>query len=340
MGKSAIIILFILQLTVCYGEGNDIRIGVVGDICFDGIVKKSIEEYGKDAMFYGYEEEITKSDMIFANLETTITERGSRVQGKKFTFRSSPEMLKVLKKNRIGIVSIANNHIVDYGEEGFCDTLDNLRKYGVLYSGAGKNRKETTIFPVYIKNGIKIGFIAFSKVIPYREWNVDVDRRGIRGIYPQHEKEAMELIKAAKSRCDILIVSVHWGIERSDEPRKNEIVLAKKMIDSGADIIMGHHTHTVQRLDYYKGKPIFYSLGNFVFGKASLDKANRTAMGVITIGSDKKIKKAKLVRGKLINNFPVSYSGKLYKMIKEEERKRKEKKSIAESGRNNGKEVM
>lgn len=228
MGKAVIILIFILQLIVCYGEEKDIRIGVVGDICFDGLVKKSIKEYGKDAIFYGYEEEIRKSSIIFANLETTITEKENRVQGKKFTFKSSPEILKVLKENKIGIVSIANNHIVDYGEEGFYDTLNNLKKYGIFYSGAGKNIKDTSIFPIFIKNGVKIGFIAFSKVIPYKEWNVDIDRRGIRGIYPQHEKDGMEFIKTAKSKCDILIVSVHWGVERADEPRENEIVLAKK----------------------------------------------------------------------------------------------------------------
>jgi len=341
MSKVIIILLFfILQLGVCYGKNSDIRIGLVGDICFDGLVKKSIDKYGEDTVFYGYEEQIKKSDMIFANLETTVTEMGSKVSGKKFTFRSSPDMLKILKRNKIGIVSIANNHIVDYGEEGFYDTLNNLKKYGILYSGAGKNSKETLVFPIYIKNGVRIGFIAFSKVIPYREWNVDINRRGIRGIYPQHEKEAEAIVKSAKEKCDILIVSVHWGVERADEPRKDEIVLARKLINSGADVIMGHHTHTVQRMEYYKGKPIFYSLGNFVFGKSSLEKANRTAMGVVVIGSDKKIKEAKLERGKLIYNFPVAYSSHFYKMIIEEQKKQNSKGKVAQKRDKKVKPVM
>lgn len=312
MNKVQLIFILLLRLSIL-ASGKEINIGLTGDITFDGLVKKSIDKYGKSTVFEGYREEFTKCDMVFANLETTITTGGDKIGYKKYTFRSSPDMLTELKKNKIYAVSIANNHIVDYGLSGFYDTLNNLKKYGIYYSGAGKNYEDSNIFPVVEKKGIKIGFIAFSHVIPYREWNVDVDRPGIKGIYPQHQKEVMALIQSAKSKCDILIVSVHWGKERSLEPSSYQRKLAKKIIDSGADIVMGHHTHTVQEMEYYKGKPIFYSLGNFIFGNAVTKAANETVMGVVTVNDSGKIIKVKLKRGKIIESMPLCYDGKKYK---------------------------
>lgn len=313
-----LIILFILS-SITFAE--NITISLVGDMCFDGKIEKRIDKFGGDFLFEGYREYINKSNIVIGNLETSVSERGSALQGKSYTFRSSPKIIKILKKNRVKIVSIGNNHTLDYGVTAFKDTIKNLKKNGIGFSGGALNKSESNIFPYTVINGKKIGFLAFSRVVPNTNWHLKEDRAGIMGIYPFQEKEAFELIKSAKKKCDILIVSLHCGKERSLYPSAEEKRLTRKVADSGADIVMGHHTHTVQEYEYYKGKPIFYSLGNFVFTNSFRKECNKTVMAVLTINEKGKVKKIKMVRGEIVNNMPLAYSGYIYKKMKKSENK-------------------
>ena len=298
-----------------------ITISLVGDMCFDGKIEKRIEEFGGDFLFEGYREYINKSNIVIGNLETSVSKRGSAVQGKSYTFRSNPEIIKVLKKNRVKIVSIGNNHTLDYGVTAFKDTIKNLKKNGIGFSGGALNKSESNIFPYTVIKGHKIGFLAFSRVVPNTTWHLKEERAGVMGIYPFQEKEALELIKSAKKKCDILIVSLHCGKERSLYPGAEEKRLTRKVVDSGADIVMGHHTHTVQEYEYYKGKPIFYSLGNFIFTNSFRKECNKTVMAVLTVDEKGKVEKIKMVRGEIVNNMPLAYSGYIYKKMKNAEKK-------------------
>ena len=315
MGKNFFVVI-ILCLFGSLSFAENINISLVGDICFDGKVEKRISEYGGEYLFEGYREQIENSSLVIGNLETSVSNRGSAIIGKSYRFRSSPEMLQVLKKNKVKIVSIGNNHVMDYGNYAFKDTIKNLRKNGIYFSGGALNKEKSKVIPMARVNGLKIGFIAFSRVIPYTTWHVKENSPGVMGIYPFQEREAFNLIRDAKKRCDILIVSVHFGKERALYPDKDERVLAKKIVDSGADIVMGHHTHTVQDYEYYKGKPIFYSLGNFIFNNSNVKRCNKTVMAVLTINPKGKIENINMVRGEIIRNIPVAYSGAMYKELK------------------------
>jgi poly-gamma-glutamate capsule biosynthesis protein CapA/YwtB (metallophosphatase superfamily) len=316
-----IVLLVVTVFSILAGEEEkNVIISLVGDICFDGNVKKRIKEKGGDALFEGYREWIDKSDIVIANLETAVSEKGSAIPGKSYTFRSSPNILKVLKKNKVRIVSIANNHVLDYGVTAFKDTMKNLRKNSIGFSGGAVNKSDTNKFAVTYINGVKVGFLAFSKVVPCTTWHIKENNPGVMGIYPFQEKEALKLISIVDKKCDILIVSVHFGKERSLSPGKDEKLLARKIIDSGADIIMGHHTHTVQEYEYYRGKPIFYSLGNFIFSNSNIKVCNKTVMAVLKINKKGKIEKIDMVRGEIVKNIPLAYSGYVYKELKKSEK--------------------
>ena len=322
MRKWLMLLLSVMVFGILAGEEEKmITISLVGDICFDGKVEKRIKEKGGDALFEGYREWIDKSDIVIANLETAVSERGSANQGKSYTFRSRPEILKILRKNRFRIVSIANNHILDYGITAFKDTMKNLRKNSIGFSGGAIKKSETNKFTVAYINGLKVGFLAFSKVVPYTTWHIKENNPGIMGIYPFQEKEALKLISMVTKKCDILIVSIHFGKERSLYPSTDEKVLTRKMVDSGADVIMGHHTHTIQEYEYYRGKPIFYSLGNFIFSNSNLKICNKTVMAVLKINKKGKIEKIEMVRGEIVKNIPLAYSSYIYKELKRAEKR-------------------
>lgn len=282
-------------------EKREVTISMVGDIIFYGSVEASMQKYGDAFILEGYGHLMKESDIVLGNLETCMSKRGKPMEDKQFTFRGRPDALKVLKDNNFSAVSIANNHVLDFGRDAFLDTLDNLEKHGLLYAGGGRNRQEANEGIIIEKNGIKIGFLAFTKVVPVVEWYAGKNKPGIVGAYKVHEEQFVEAIQQIKKNCDVLVVSVHWGKEASTEIRDEEKYIGHSMIDAGADIIMGHHPHVVQGIEIYKGKPIFYSLGNFIFTKSKLDICNKTIMATVTVDDKGNVSDIKVVPG-IINS--------------------------------------
>ena len=231
------------------------------------------------------------------------------MEDKQYTFRGRPEVLKVLKDNNFTAVSIANNHVLDFGHDAFLDTLDNLKKYELLYAGGGRNREEADKGIIIEKNGIKVGFLAFTKVVPVVEWYAGKNKPGIVGAYKAHEPQFVKAIQHIKKNCDVLVVSVHWGKEASIEIRDEERYIGCSMIDAGADIIMGHHPHVVQGMEIYKGKPIFYSLGNFIFTQSKLDISNKTIMAIVTVDDKANITDIEVIPGNIANGRPMPMEG-------------------------------
>jgi len=293
------------QLQVPEQAAEKLTIALVGDIMFAGHVGDTLRTKGADYIFEGYGEHFKEADIAFANLETAISHRGQPMEDKEFTFRSSPLVAEALKKYNISAVSIANNHVLDYGYDAFEDTLTALENNGVKYSGGGRNKEEALKGTIIEKKGIKVGFIAFSRVVPVVDWYATDKKPGILGAYKVHEPEVLELIRGFKSKCDVLVVSVHWGKEGSLEARDAEIESARNMIDSGADIIMGHHPHVVQGIEIYKDKPIFYSLGNFIFTGSRFEDGNKTIMAKVRISSDKKVESIEVVPGIIKSGRPM-----------------------------------
>lgn len=196
--------------------------------------------------------------IAFGNLEGAAGSGGRRV-GSKFSFQMDPKSLDAMAAAGFDIVSFANNHVGDYAQGGFDETLSNLIDRSIKYAGAGTKLQAfaPTVFTV---RDMTIGFLAATDVGP--TW---LPAREVRqGTVIATDPAFLEAIKAADSAVDVLVVSVHWGTEYSPV-QKNQIAMAHQFIDAGADIIVGHHPHVMQRVETYKDRPIFYSLGNFIF---------------------------------------------------------------------------
>lgn len=190
-----------------------------------------------------------------------------------------------MKANGIDGVTLANNHVLDYGYEALVDTIDNLDTYGISHAGAGKNKDQALKGTVFERDGKKIGLLSFSSVVPDVAWYASKNRPGLVGAYDPHLDEVMKRIESFKKDLDFLIIGVHWGVELSDSPRDREIRVARQMLDAGGDIIMGHHPHVVQGVEVYKDKLIFYSLGNFIFGSRREETSN-TMIAQIDLGQE------------------------------------------------------
>lgn len=161
------------------------------------------------------------------------------------------------------MVSLANNHVLDYLPEGLMDTFKNVEDAGLTYTGAGKNETEAFHAKTILLGGNKVRIAAFTRFLPSVSWNASKDRPGVAGAYKQ--KKVLKASREQAADCDYLIVYMHWGVEQNNRPEQWQRDLAKKMIDAGADAIIGSHPHVLQGFEYYKGKPIAYSLGNFLF---------------------------------------------------------------------------
>lgn len=286
---------------------EEITISIVGDILMDSSVRGQIDKNGVDFPWEHVKDYFQKDNITVGNLETSITTAGTKWEDKQFNFRSDPKNLKAMEEAGIEVVSLANNHTLDYGYDGFIDTLNHLDKSKIKRVGGGINRKEAMEGVIIEENGVKIGILGFSRVVPSVDWYAGNNRPGIVGAYDAHIDGVLERVKELKKETDIVVLSIHWGVELSTIPREEEIALAKKLIDSGVDIVMGHHPHVLQGVEIYKGKPIFYSLGNFVFGSKNELTAN-TIIGQVYL-KGKEIDCIKIIPCEIVAGRPIPLEG-------------------------------
>lgn len=233
----------------------------VGDIMMDRGVKSSVlknmeGDYNNLFLNTGY---LKNTDIAFANLEGTVALGGNNV-GSRFSFHMNPIVVGALKNAGFDIVSFANNHVGDWNRKAFDESLQHLRENNILYTGAGENYTEVTSPRIIDVRGMKIGFLGATDVGPNWLKATETDP----GILIASDSNLPNIVSEAKKQVDILVVSLHWGIEYSPVNSHQES-LAHTLIDNGADIIVGTHPHVMERVEIYKDKPIFYSLGNFIF---------------------------------------------------------------------------
>ena len=243
---------------------KSLTLNAVGDIMFDRRVSQMINQEGGGWPFAGTSDLLADADLTFANLENPISSRGTRLAVKDVTLRGNPAALSGMTDAGIDIVSLANNHIFDYGLEAYQDTVSALDQIGVRYAGAGTNI-ESAFNPTIIDttNSTKVGFLAYSEIVP--SWFVPADsKHGIASARLDPELVEDKIAEVKKS-TDFIIVSIHWGREYDYKLLREQNALAHRLIDQGADIVLGHHPQVVQEIEIYRGKLIAYSLGNFVF---------------------------------------------------------------------------
>ncbi len=224
----------------------------------------------------------SEADISFVNLETCVSDRGESEKKEGYGFQTLPEYLQVYTEAGIDIVSVANNHVRDFGMDALDDTFKNLTNNGIAYIGAGQNITEAEKMVVYEVNGVKLGFTALNMINMDPTWYARNDHAGINCVDFADCGEYLNLISEYDKQCDVLFVSVHWGIEYTNAITEEQEQFGHLLCDSGADIILGHHSHVLQPVEYYNGSMIFYSLGNFLFYKMD-DEAGKTAVFEIEI---------------------------------------------------------
>jgi len=255
---------------------EEITLMLVGDIMLDRGVEYMVEKYDDGDFkfpFLKIADDLKGAKLLFGNLEGPISDKGTKV-GSIYSFRNDPKAIEGLSYAGFDVISLANNHAFDYGREALEDTFLRLKTAGIDYVGAGFNEGEAYggSTPVIKEiEGTKIGFLAYTNLGP-EIWKATERNSGIAWINENDFEKIKKDIENAKSQADILIVSLHSGEEYLSELTQFQIEFSKAAIDAGANIVIGHHPHVIQRNEKYKDGWIFYSLGNFVFDQAFSEK--------------------------------------------------------------------
>ena len=242
-----------------------VEISAVGDLMMGSWVVDLVTKHSVDYPFDSTRSLLKSSDIAIANLEAPLTASGEKFENKTYTFKVPPMFAKGIKNAGIDIVTLANNHIVDFGCEGLRNTINSLDSEQIQHCGAGADKSDACQ-PVYIEHaGIRVAFISFSMTFPDEFW---ASNSSCGTCYPT-EALLEQLVKTCNDSAGLTVVSFHWGAEKRTTPKDYQIFFAHKAIDLGADLVLGHHPHVLQGLELYKGKLIAYSLGNYVFGSFS-----------------------------------------------------------------------
>jgi poly-gamma-glutamate capsule biosynthesis protein CapA/YwtB (metallophosphatase superfamily) len=270
------------------------EMAAVGDIMPGRRMVSLIDEKGIDYIFQDVAPVLKECGIVFGNLETPLVHEsngnGLKENGKKSIHLMAEETVADgLNYAGFNIVSLANNHSLDYGQDGINQTLEILKSRGISFNGEKKGDLSTPNEPTIIEvNGTKVGFLCYSEV---SHWKFQATQNKY-GTMPSYFKEIKRDIKNARPKVDILVIYLHWGKE-GKKVQPFQYVNAKKILDYGADLLLSSHTHLFQDIEKYKGKYICYGLGNFVFDMKG-EETKSSAIVKFTV-KDKKLADIKVV---------------------------------------------
>lgn len=248
-----------------------------GDLMFNGISAKT-------PALVGIHRLTRPAGVAFANLEIPLTNQGRPTAAKpaaeirardQFVLRGDPRHTQALKASGFDVVSLGNNHTFDYGLEGFRQMRALLDRAGILHSGAGENLDEARRVAVFTTpSGVRVGMVSALGFIGAKGASrctpATPKRGGVHwlnlggGVTATSRKRIEAWLAPAKAQCDVLVVAMHWGTEKMKTPTPYQVSVGRALVDSGADVVWGHHPHVLQGAEVYKGKPILYSAGNLV----------------------------------------------------------------------------
>jgi len=236
-----------------------VRITFVGDICFDGNPGHVVTR--GDDPFAAVASVLKDTDLAVANLECSVSTAGERSPN-RFSFKAPTGCVHVLKRY-FSAVSLANNHAGDWDKKGFVSELDILEREKLPYFGGGRNIEQAQRPVILTSHDRRIALLGYCDVPP-RRYAAGANTSGTAWLI---ENDVLADIRNARTRygADTVIPFLHWGFQHVPMPEDYQVKLARKMIDAGADAVVGAHPHIPQTVDWYRGKPIVYSLGNFVF---------------------------------------------------------------------------
>jgi poly-gamma-glutamate synthesis protein (capsule biosynthesis protein) len=239
----------------------------VGDVMLARSIGRRIERDGLLAPWEGVADAFSQADLVFANLECTISDRGTAAQ-KSFTFRAPPAAADSVVAAGIDVVSLANNHAIDWGVPALIDTIAALDSRGVGHAGAGVDADEAHAPVIIERNGLRIAFLAYVESLAERTgfgtrlWAAGPDSPGLAMARPA---QVVRDVGAARAQADVVIVSVHGGREYRRNPSPKQRLLAQAAFDAGASLFLGHHPHVLQGFQRTDDTLAAFSLGNFVF---------------------------------------------------------------------------
>jgi poly-gamma-glutamate capsule biosynthesis protein CapA/YwtB (metallophosphatase superfamily) len=258
-------------------KDEPVKVLLAGDVMLGRtVMKKSLSLNDGSFPFRKVAEKLKNSDIVFLNLENPIIS-DCPFSEDGFVFCARPEMLNGLISAGVDVVSLANNHSRNYRQDGLNQTLNYLDNAGILSTGL----RNLVILEI---KGIKFGFLGFDFTTK------------------DPSDDDYQLISSSKQEVDILILGVHWGVEYTQNPQKYQKEWASKMIGSGADVISGHHPHWVQEYGSIENKPVFYSLGNFIFDQMWSEE---TKKGIVV---ELEYQNAKLINQNILPTYMSSWS--------------------------------
>lgn len=256
-------------------------ISIAGDIMLDRDVKRAIVKKGAAYPFEGVSQLFSTDDITIANLECALT-KGGVAATKEFVFRADPDIAAEMKSAGFDALALANNHAMDYLGAGLSDTIKALEDSGISYAGARGIGEE--LKPCFIeKHGVRIGFLSYCALSPE---DCGGDSGAIAFVREDKLDEMKSEIKNAAKQCDFLIAYFHWGLEYRNDILDSQIEIAHAAVDSGASLVVGTHPHVLQGKEIYKGTPIYYSIGNFVFDRQIPYGTDEAVILRLTVGKN------------------------------------------------------
>ena len=265
-----------------------------GDVNLDPTYISSFASQGYDYAWSGLDGLFRRDDLTVVNLECAVSDRGSAIP-KEFNFRGDPDALPAMHDAGVEVANLGNNHSYDFGPDALVDTVRNVRRAGMAPVGAGASSDEALAPAMFDLEGWRVAVVGLDQVVdPFPEAVATATKPGTAA---GHDTDLMiDAIRAAADRADLVVVMIHWGVELDTQPRAEQVDLGHRMIDAGADVIFGGHSHRLQPMETYRGRPIFYSLGNFVWPTLSYE-------GSVTAIAEVRVRPGGGIRGRLLPAF-------------------------------------
>ncbi len=263
MRNSSIALAVSLLLSVSAYSADTLNIIFTGDILLDRGVRRVINHHGVDHLFSdGIDSVFRSAQIVVGNLECPATKIESPVF-KQYIFRSEPEWLDTLRQHGITHLNLANNHSIDQGREGLLDTKRNIKEAGMVPIGAGASMQEAA-GPVLLASSPRKVWLVPSLRLALENYSYLTDKPCVSQEPMDSLMQRVFQLRKADSTA-VIIVSLHWGGEHTLKPVPRQRMEAHQLILAGADALICHHTHTLQTIETFRGKPIYYSIGNFIF---------------------------------------------------------------------------
>ncbi len=293
-------------------------IALLGDVMLGRLVNERLRRAGAEYPWGDTDSVLRRADLTVANLECVLAAGGEPEPGKVFHFRSDPKNVASLRTAGIGMVSLANNHVLDYGAGAFREMLPALDSAGILHAGAGLDGDAARRPAVRRVSGTAVGLIAFTDNQP--DWEAD---RGPGVFYvpavgsDRRVTELLELVRRTKARVELLIVSAHWGPNWGSGAPPEHRELGRALIEAGADVVYGHSPHIFRGVELFRNRPIIYSAGDFVDDYA-VDPLERNDQSFIfLLSADGGTPRTLSLHPTLITDFQVRLAGRSSRQIAE-----------------------